>query len=841
MKQKKAYTYRFSPRDEQKRILAQTFGCCRYVYNWALRQRTDAYYQHGERLYYEGTAQRLVLLKKQEETLWLNEVSSVPLQQALRHLDKAFRNFFEGRADYPTFKKKRNQQSATYASNAFTWDGHTLTLAKIDTPLSTIWHRPLPDGCKPGSVTITKGESQTWQASAKQESLSVMRESSPCFSRGRCHTILDQTYVHFVLTKHRCFRYSREERKGKPASWIGLLQNHYAGTGKRREKGEKTPMGMLCLDTEDCNFENREKARLCAQCGLPLQGALVQGRYEILRLTGRDRSTVTLEALDRHKGVSVTLRVLRPRQTTLAERDTFLQDAELAMSLSSRMHEPGSIHVTDFGQDGPVAFLVKSEFQRENALADPRPFTPRVTARMEGSVFPSTPPTAAAIPVAMAPHSSLDQIQTLAGLGDASIPTYPSTPPTPSVHERPIEAASSTREPGGVDHPHESGRNQLGTYNWLAIGNHFYELARYDEALIAYDTATTEDELSVEAWSGKGATLLHLERAEEALLAYDHALSLYPNDPDLWNSRANVLHELRRIDEEMYCYEQALAYDPNYAFAWSGKGMTLAEQGRTEEALLAFDRALVLDPKQSVIWQAMSDTLYSIQRYGDALIAIDRALELDSSNAALWDTKGNILRHLKRPDEAFSMHERATQLNSQNAAVWFDQANDLRDMRRFAEALAVYDKALTLDPTLAGAWYNRGNVLAALRLYEEALELYDHALDYDEGLISAWYNKGSLLHELGRHEEALVAFDRALAIDIHYIAAWNNKGLALFALNRLNEALAALDQATSFAPEESDAWYNKAVVLDKLGRGQEARSCHEWAQTLETQAGRVGT
>ena len=162
MKQKKAYKYRFYPGDEQTRILAQTFGCCRYVYNWALRQRTDAYYHHGERLSYEGTAQRLVTLKKQAETVWLNEVSSVPLQQALRHLEKAFRNFFEGRADYPTFKKKRHQQSATYASNAFTWDGHTLTLAKMDAPLSTIWHRPLPDGCKPSSVTVTKDEANRY-------------------------------------------------------------------------------------------------------------------------------------------------------------------------------------------------------------------------------------------------------------------------------------------------------------------------------------------------------------------------------------------------------------------------------------------------------------------------------------------------------------------------------------------------------------------------------------------------------------------------------------------------------------------------------------------------------
>ena len=162
MKQKKAYTYRFYPTDEQKQLLARTFGCCRYVYNWALRERTDAYYKRGERLYYEDTAQRLVLLKKREETSWLDEVSSVPLQQALRNLDRAFRHFFEGRAHYPTFKKKRHPQSATYASNAFSWDGKSLTLAKMDEPLAIVWHRPLPDGCKPSSVSITKDEAERY-------------------------------------------------------------------------------------------------------------------------------------------------------------------------------------------------------------------------------------------------------------------------------------------------------------------------------------------------------------------------------------------------------------------------------------------------------------------------------------------------------------------------------------------------------------------------------------------------------------------------------------------------------------------------------------------------------
>ncbi len=156
MKQKRAYKYRFYPTEVQKRILAQTFGCCRYVYNWALRLRTDAYYKENKRLYYNDMSAALTQLKKQAEMRWLTDVSSVSLQQALRHLDRAFLNFFEGRGKYPVFKKKRNQQSATYADTAFTWGGKQLTLAKMADPLDIRWSRPLPKGARPSTVTVSK-------------------------------------------------------------------------------------------------------------------------------------------------------------------------------------------------------------------------------------------------------------------------------------------------------------------------------------------------------------------------------------------------------------------------------------------------------------------------------------------------------------------------------------------------------------------------------------------------------------------------------------------------------------------------------------------------------------
>lgn len=155
----RASKYRFFPTDEQAHNLACTFGCCRVVYNWALKRRTVAWFEHGQRMNYNALSQALTELKKQEGTVWLAEVSSVPLQQSLRHLDKGMVNFFEKRAKYPKYKKKHNQQSAIYVNTAFVWTGSTLTLAKQKEPLNIVWSRPLPKDAHPSSVTVTKDKS----------------------------------------------------------------------------------------------------------------------------------------------------------------------------------------------------------------------------------------------------------------------------------------------------------------------------------------------------------------------------------------------------------------------------------------------------------------------------------------------------------------------------------------------------------------------------------------------------------------------------------------------------------------------------------------------------------
>ncbi|QFY09010.1 IS200/IS605 family element transposase accessory protein TnpB [Nonomuraea phyllanthi] len=160
---KRAYKYRFYPTPEQAEELARTFGCVRLVYNKALEERTRAYTLEARRVSYVESSAQLTEWKRSGEFDFLFEVSSVPLQQALRHLQAAFANFFAKRAKYPTFKsRKKSRASAEYTRSAFRWREGALTLAKMDTPLAIVWSRPLPEGAQPSTVTVSRDAAGRW-------------------------------------------------------------------------------------------------------------------------------------------------------------------------------------------------------------------------------------------------------------------------------------------------------------------------------------------------------------------------------------------------------------------------------------------------------------------------------------------------------------------------------------------------------------------------------------------------------------------------------------------------------------------------------------------------------
>lgn len=166
---KQRYKYRIYPTPEQSIRLAQLFGCTRVAWNEALAfcQQSD---KKGEKYPgFAGLCKRLTALKKAEAYIWLADVSSVPLQQSLKDLDVAFRNFFSSvtgkrkgpNVRMPRFKKRSNAQSARFNPNAFN-AGQKLTLAKVGS-IKVKWSRELPS--KPSSVTVIKDAAGRYFAS----------------------------------------------------------------------------------------------------------------------------------------------------------------------------------------------------------------------------------------------------------------------------------------------------------------------------------------------------------------------------------------------------------------------------------------------------------------------------------------------------------------------------------------------------------------------------------------------------------------------------------------------------------------------------------------------------
>jgi putative transposase len=161
----KAYRYRFYPSPEQESLLRRTMGCARLVYNKALAARTEAWSERQERVGYNQTSSMLTSWKKQEDLEFLNQVSCVPLQQGLRHLQTAFTNFFAGRAKYPNFKKKRNGGSAEFTKSAFRWRDGKVFVAKCAEPLPIRWSQQIPEGCAPSTITVKLTAAGQWYVS----------------------------------------------------------------------------------------------------------------------------------------------------------------------------------------------------------------------------------------------------------------------------------------------------------------------------------------------------------------------------------------------------------------------------------------------------------------------------------------------------------------------------------------------------------------------------------------------------------------------------------------------------------------------------------------------------
>jgi putative transposase len=268
----KAFRYRCYPTPEQESLLRRTLGCVRLVYNKALHERTQAWYERQERVGYPETSTMLTQWKKQEELDFLNEVSCVPMQQGLRHLQTAFTNFFVGRAKYPNFKKKRNSGSAEFTKSAFKFKNKEIYLAKCSEALPIRWSRQIPKECEPSSVTVSLHPSGRWHISIRFDDPTIQPLPVTDNTIG-----IDLGVTSLIAT-------SNGDKIANP--------KHFKKHHKRLKKAQKN------LSRKQKGSKNREKARIkVAKIHLKIADSRKDFLHKTTIQLVRENQTITVESL----------------------------------------------------------------------------------------------------------------------------------------------------------------------------------------------------------------------------------------------------------------------------------------------------------------------------------------------------------------------------------------------------------------------------------------------------------------------------------------------------------------------------------------------------------------
>jgi putative transposase len=299
---KARYQYRFYPTDQQKQSLARLFGCVRVVYNDAL-----AICKESEKNPSTPDLQKIVITqaKKTPEREWLKEVCASTLQQSVRDLGVAFKNFFDSctgkrkgpKVGYPKFKKKESAQSARFVGTNFGVSGDFVYMVGVGN-VQPVWSRELPS--LPSSVTVIKDcgnryflsfvvEVEGPEISAKNQSVGIdlgiktfATLSTGEFVHGPSYKALDRKVRKLQKQLKRCEKGSN--RRKVVALKIAKTHNKIADLRKDflHKLSTRLVIESQSIILEDLNVsgmvKNRKLSRVISMQGWAAFRSLVEGK-----------------------------------------------------------------------------------------------------------------------------------------------------------------------------------------------------------------------------------------------------------------------------------------------------------------------------------------------------------------------------------------------------------------------------------------------------------------------------------------------------------------------------------------------------------------------------------
>jgi len=238
------------------------------------------------------------------------------------------------------------------------------------------------------------------------------------------------------------------------------------------------------------------------------------------------------------------------------------------------------------------------------------------------------------------------------------------------------------------------------------LGGLYWARREFEQALEYFRQALElarqlgDERLVTWAHNGLGNVYYDLGRYEEAIAEYERAIELDPKLPYPHNGLGNAYRQLGRYEEAIAEYERAIELDSKYAYPYNGLGSVYGDLGRYEEAIAEYKKAIELDPKYPYPYDNLADIYTDQGRYDEAIELYQKSLELQP-RAAPHNSLGIIYYYLDRCQEAMTEFQRAIELDPKGAGPYHGLGNVYYELGRYDEAILTYKKAIDLNPKRA--------------------------------------------------------------------------------------------------------------------------------------------
>ncbi|MFM6540948.1 MAG: tetratricopeptide repeat-containing serine protease family protein, partial [Microcystis panniformis] len=332
---------------------------------------------------------------------------------------------------------------------------------------------------------------------------------------------------------------------------------------------------------------------------------------------------------------------------------------------------------------------------------------------------------------------------------------------------------------------------------WIERGGQLWRLARYQEAILAFDEAIKQNDPDnvYLAWYGKGLALFRFSEDQPAIEALQQAINTLPKGEDLKEFHSSILQQQSVVYGSLENYEQALT---------------------------VINQAISLVPNNPKSYIIKSGVLYDLKRYDEGLAAITQAIEL-APRAFWYSNRGIIYYNQQKYKLALDDFNKAIELNPNYAEAYGNRGLLYYNQQKYELALSDYDKAIEINPNYAMAYNNRGVLYIDLQKYELALADFSKAIEINRNFAEAYANRGLLYYNLQKYDLALAHYNQAIRINPNYAMAYNNRGVLYIDLQKYDLALSDYSKAIEINPNDAYAYGNRGLLYAELKQTEKAK------------------